>query len=86
MKLRKSDVFASLDQNTLPCGAQTLEYQEFDWILRTCILDIITCTDQIVKDVDIAEIILINQYPYRMNPHKQEYLNEEVPSGHLVRK
>ena len=79
-------MFANLDQNTLPCGAQSLGYQEFDWILRTRILDISTSTDQIVMDVDIAETILINQYPYRMNPHKQEYLNEEVPSGHLVRK
>ena len=78
-KLQNSDILKDLDKNLshldqTQCDELKMLFLEYEHLFP----DIPTRTDQIYHDVDIEGSKPIKQHPYRMNPMKLQYLEEEI--------
>ena len=79
-KLQNSDILKDLDQKlSHPDSDKRLELKQLIFEYEHLFLYIPYRTDKIYDDVDIIDGSKpVKQYPYRMNPVKQQYLKEEV--------
>ena len=78
-KLKNSDILKNLN-NKLPHlePSQQEELKQLIHEYRHLFPDIPTKTDKIYHDVIVEDSKPIKQHPYRMNPLKQKYLQDEV--------
>ena len=79
-KLQNSDILKDLDQKLSHLDSdKRLELKQLILEYEHLFPDIPTRTDKIYHDFDIIDGSKpVKQYPYRMNPVKQQYLREEV--------
>ena len=78
-KLENSDILKNL--NNKLSHLEPSQQEELKQLIHECehlFPDIPTRTDKIYPDVIVEDSKLIKQHPYRMNPLKQKYLQDEV--------
>ena len=78
-KLSNSDILRQMDSKLT--HLQESEQEDIRQLTREyfhLFPDVPSRTNMIAHDVDVGDAAPVKQHPYRLNPSKQEYLNNEI--------